>query len=97
MVPAEDSPMPKLVAKSSSNDNVKAQVKFWREFRGYLLESTKCADWSLGIVCRRLVWVSVCRHFTDLITYESVEYANSPFSVAHRAGLCFVFIPRVVT
>ncbi|CAL2270298.1 unnamed protein product [Prunus armeniaca] len=51
--------------------------RFWREFRGYLSESTGCADWSLDIACRKLVWVSRSMSLIDLTTtYESVEYAD---------------------
>ncbi|KAI5327815.1 hypothetical protein L3X38_027211 [Prunus dulcis] len=51
--------------------------RLWREFRGYLSKSAGRADWSLGIVCRRLVQVSRSIALTDLTTmYELVVYAD---------------------
>ncbi|CAL2256670.1 unnamed protein product [Prunus armeniaca] len=58
-----------LVGVPSTVD--KCPNRFWREFRGYLLESAGCANWSIGMVCRRLVWVCWSMALTDLTTtYE---------------------------
>ncbi|KAI5336352.1 hypothetical protein L3X38_015619 [Prunus dulcis] len=84
-----------LVGVSSTVDML--PDRFWREFRCYLSESAGCADWSLGIVCRRLVRVNRSIALTDLTTmYESVVYANCPFSVACRVGFSLVHLPRVM-